>query len=90
MPSAADMAPLEEELLEKKPYHPVETSMLILSTLCLIGAISFSSSHLLGRYLKEGDAEALDAGQKPAQAALDRVKKRTPEMAEYITDLSRE
>ena len=80
-----DTAPLEEELLEKKPFHPVETTLLILSTLCLIGSISFSSSHLFGRYLiKAEDAEHLDAGRTPADAALDRVGKSDDEMARLI------
>lgn len=65
---------VEEEILQKKPHHPEATIMLIISAVLLIGAISFTSSHLFGKYLtEEADAQNLDAGTTPAQAALDRA-----------------
>jgi hypothetical protein len=84
-----DLTPaVEEEILQKKPHHPEATIMLILSAVFLIGAISFSSSQLFGQYLtKEEDAQAMDAGKSPAQAALERVMRKDEEMKKIIQSL---
>jgi len=51
MAPPADAAPLEEELLDRKPFHPDMTALLVVTMLTLIGSIWFSASHL-GRYIR--------------------------------------
>ena len=53
----------------------ISLPMIILTTLCLIGAITYAGNHLFGRYLGLAveDKIALEKEQTPAQAALDSV-----------------
>ena len=70
-----DLTTTEDEILERKPRHPETTAMIILTTLCLIGAITYAGNHLFGRYLglAPEDRQAIENEQTPAQAALDSV-----------------
>ena len=70
-----DLTTTEDEILERKPRHPESTAMIILTTLCLIGAITYAGNHLFGRYLGLAvkDKIALEQEQTPAQATLDAV-----------------
>ena len=90
MARAAEMPPGEEDALAKKPHHPESTAMILLSTVMLIGAISYTWSDLFGRYLglAPEDVQALQQEKTPADAALDAVISKDPvdkdEMRAYI------
>lgn len=75
MARAADTTPPEDEVLGKKPRHPDATAMIMLTTVMLIGAISFTWADLFGRYLglADEDVQALEQESTPADAALDAV-----------------
>ncbi|MCZ6601780.1 MAG: hypothetical protein O6952_02105 [Planctomycetota bacterium] len=70
-----DLTTTEDEILERKPRHPEATAMILLTTVFLIGAITYDWNQLFGRYLGLAveDKIALEQGQTPAQAALGMV-----------------
>ncbi|MCI0652254.1 MAG: hypothetical protein L0Z55_10270 [Planctomycetes bacterium] len=51
---------MSQDIIEKKPSSPLATSLLAISALCLIGAITFNILEL--RELKHDD-HILDAGK---------------------------